>query len=106
MIDNDKLTKDELLLVYLLNHNNLQDHYVVPDIITEQGIQNALNCDLGHISRMIKKIEEKGYIFRTLSKIENKKRKRNVFFLTEEGLKVASELTNMSINSNLKNNTK
>ena len=78
-----------MLFLYLLNYNYLRDNYIVPDIITEQGIQKSLNCDLGLISRILNKNEKKGYITRSLLKISNKKRKQYAFFLTKEGLDFA-----------------
>ena len=60
---------------------HFRDKYAVPELLTEQGIQSVLNCDLGLISRILKKNEKKGYIYRTKSKIENKKRIQTVFFL-------------------------
>jgi len=96
--DGDNLTKEELLFLHLLDHNDCRGHYVVSGSITEQGIRKALDCDLSLISRMLKRNEEKGYIFRILSKVENKKRKQNAFFLTEDGIKIARELTELNFN--------
>jgi hypothetical protein len=86
-------TIEEQLFVYLLQYNNLQNNYVIPDLITQQGITNALDCDRSFISRLLRKNEREGLIFRKLIKIENKKRKQNAFFLTEEGIKYAFMLT-------------
>jgi hypothetical protein len=54
---------------------------------------------LGLISRLICKNEKKGYIYRELLKVENKKRKQNAFFLTNKGIKLATELTKYGSNS-------
>ena len=51
-----------------------------------------MKCDLGFISRILKKNEEKGLIERKSSRIKNKDRKQYTFFLTEKGLDYASEL--------------
>ena len=71
-------------------------------MITEQGIKSALDCDLSLISRLLKKNEKKGYIYRTLLKVANKKRKQNAFFLTEEGIKIANELSKIIFISDFK----
>jgi DNA-binding MarR family transcriptional regulator len=92
------LTKEELIFLHLLNYQNHRDHYVVPELITEKGIQSVVDCDLSLISRLLKKNEKRGYIYRTLSKVESKKRKQNAFFLTEEGIKIALELTKLNSN--------
>jgi DNA-binding MarR family transcriptional regulator len=91
-IEDNYFSKEELLFIHLLSHNRFRDHYVVSESITEQGIRSALDCDLSLISRILKRNEEKGYIFRSLSKVENKKRKQNAFFLTDEGVRIALEL--------------
>ena len=77
-----------------MDNQNEKDKYIVSFLITQQGIRNVLDCDLSLISRLLDKNEKMGYIYRTLSKIENKKRKQNVFSLTEEGLKIAFEINN------------
>ena len=41
------------------------------ELKTEKGIQMVLNCDIGLISRILKKLEKEGYIYRKLMKIEN-----------------------------------
>ncbi len=92
--DGGNLAKEELLFMHLLRNNHYRGHYIVPEVITEKGIKCALGCDLSLISRLLKKNEEKGYIYRVLSKVENKKRKQNAFFLTEEGVRIARELVN------------
>ena len=91
-IDNSKFSKEELLFLHLLNNIRYRNHYVVSESITEQGIRSAIDCDLSLISRILQRNEEKGYISRTLSKVESKKRKQNAFFLTDEGVRIALEL--------------
>jgi DNA-binding PadR family transcriptional regulator len=85
--------------LHLLHNNQNQEKYIVSEIITQKGIQSEINCGLGYISRILKKNEEDGYIYRTLMKIENKKRKQYAFFLTEEGLRFAEELRMKVMNS-------
>jgi DNA-binding PadR family transcriptional regulator len=86
------LTIEDNILLHLLENNFDQDEYIVLDSITEKGIQSSINCGLGYISRILKKNEEQGYIFRKLMRIENGKRKQYAFFLTKEGLKLAEKL--------------
>ena len=94
----EKLTKEDLLLIHLLNYNYHRDRYVVTELITEQGIQSVIACDLSLISRLLSKNEKKEYIYRKLLKIKNKKRKMCAFFLTERGEKIAKELTKLNLN--------
>jgi DNA-binding MarR family transcriptional regulator len=100
--DYQNLTKEQLMFLHLLKFNHQQDDFIVTDLITEQGIKNEINCTLGLVSRILKKNEEIGYIFRTKLKIVKCRRKQNVFFLTENGLIIATEIHKMA--KDLKNN--
>lgn len=85
-IDNNrKITKEELLFLHLLNFKYNHEDYVVSDMVTESGIQGAIDCDLGYISRLLKKNEKKGFIRREKLRIKNKYHIQNAFFLTIRG---------------------
>jgi DNA-binding MarR family transcriptional regulator len=88
------LTYEKFLFLHLLRNNYIKDNYIVPESITEKGIQKVLNCNLGHISRILKKNEKKGNIYRKLLRIEYRKRKQFAFFLTPKGIKVAEKFKN------------
>ena len=91
------LTIEQLIFLHLLKFNHQHDDSIVTALITEQGIKNELNCSLGFVSQLLKKNEDIGYIFRTKSKIVRSRKKQNVFFLTENGLKLAKEIQKMSL---------
>jgi hypothetical protein len=88
------------IFLHLLEKNSFKDKMIVPDELTERGISNSLNCTLGWISRILKKNEEEGIIFRTKSKIVKNKKKQNVFFLTENGVGIAKEIRKIILESN------
>jgi DNA-binding MarR family transcriptional regulator len=79
-----------------LNNEHQRDNYIASKLITQQGIKNILDCDLSLISRILKRNEDDGNIHKRLSKIENKKRKQYIYFLTEKGAKIALEITKLS----------
>jgi DNA-binding MarR family transcriptional regulator len=87
------LSTEDLLYLHLFENHN-QGKYIATEAITEKGIQKKLNCDIGLISRILKKNEEEGYIYRKVMKIENRKRKQNAFYLSDEGMERAEELHN------------
>jgi DNA-binding MarR family transcriptional regulator len=58
-------------------------------MVTQKGIQSALDCDLGYLSRLLKKNQKKGYIRREKVRSKDKFRILNGFFLTQRGEKVA-----------------
>ncbi|UCH88757.1 MAG: hypothetical protein JSV49_11010 [Thermoplasmata archaeon] len=88
----NNLTKEDLLFLHLLKNNRQRDNYIVTESLTQKGIQKELKCGLGLISRILIKNEKEDYICRKKLRIEDKKRKQNVYFLTDEGLKIAKEL--------------
>lgn len=89
-----KLSIENLLFLHLFENHN-QGKYIATEAITEKGIQKKLNCDIGLISRILKKNEEEGYIYRKMMIIENSKRKQNAFYLSDEGTERAEELRNI-----------
>lgn len=88
------LSKEDSLFLHLLKYNHFVDKCLISEVLTELGISNALNCDRSYISRLIKLNENKGNILRKSSRIMDNYRKQYAFFLTEKGLKIASELKN------------
>jgi DNA-binding MarR family transcriptional regulator len=95
-VNNSKknLTYEVSLFIHLLENDSNKYDQIVPESITEEGIQRVLNCDLGHISRILKKNEKKGYLYRKVLRVENKNRKLCAFFLTQEGIEIAKEIKN------------
>ena len=71
-------------------------------MITLGGIKKELDCDLGFLSRLMKKNEIDGLIFRIKVKIINKKRRQNVYFLTPKGMELANKIYNMMFESEFK----
>lgn len=86
------MTKEELLVIYLLNFNRYRDQFIKPEDITQKEIQRELNCNHGYLSRLLKESEKKGIVLKQKSRINNKERIQYVYFLTEKGIKYASEL--------------
>ena len=42
MSEKENLTKEELLLLHLLNYNNDHEDYMAPEQITMEGIKNVI----------------------------------------------------------------
>ena len=86
--------------MHLFNFGEDQIDYFAPESITQNGIQKILGCNKSHVCRIIKKNEEKKYIYRKKMKVEDHKRRLEVFFLTEDGreyvLKMKNSLTRIN----------
>ena len=92
-----KFTKEQLLYLHLSDYYSQRDKPIVSELITEKGIQSVINCNLSHISRILKKNIEEENIYCKLSQIENSNRKQKAFFLSEEGLRIALALKNSNL---------
>jgi DNA-binding MarR family transcriptional regulator len=103
-LKSSSLTKEELLFLHLFSLNHLKDSYVVSEELTEKGIQEELDCNLGLVSRILRKNEQEGNIIRMKSKILTKKRRQNVFFLTKSGMKIAQEIIELTNKPEFNNN--
>ena len=76
-------------------NNHQRDHFIVTKSITMQGICDIINCDLGYLSRILKKNESDGLLFSTKLNIKGENRKHKVYFLTEKGIKCSKEINEM-----------
>jgi len=85
-------TIEELIILHLENNYQNPENYFVSILLTEEGIQSEIGCSLCYISRILKKLEKEGYVYRKIMKIENTKRKHYVFFLTDKGFKLAEKI--------------
>jgi len=93
-----RISKEDLLFLHLFNHNDNVNEYIADYSQTEKGIKDALECDLGYISRLIKQNEKNGLIYRRKMRIKEESRKMDAFFLTGEGKKLAKELIGKKFN--------
>ena len=94
-----RFSKEELLFLHLLNHGSNQDDYAVTDMVTQEMISNALDCDIGYVSRLLKKNIKKGYIRCKKARTMNKHRLQNAYFLTIKGEKFALKINEFVNNS-------
>ncbi len=95
-----KITKEAELFLHLSGYNYNPANYVFSEMVTMKGIQSVLKCDLGYISRLLKKNRKKGYIRSEKVKVENKLRIQNGYFLTQRGEKVALKINEFVNNHN------
>ena len=55
--------KEEIKWFLNLHDNFFKNRPVAPEILTEQGIQKVLKCDLSLVSRILHKLEEQEFIY-------------------------------------------
>ena len=74
--------------------NSEKGKYSVTKELTQNGIQNIIDVDLSHVSRVLKRNEELGLIERKKIRINNGSRKQYAFFLTDKGLGLVKTILN------------
>ena len=90
------LTKDELVLLHILDNNNNNNHndYILPETNTVQGIQKGTKASLGYLSKILKRFEDNGLVEKKKSKIAGHKYKQYTYTLTEKGQEFTEILKN------------
>lgn len=83
---------DEQILLHILNFQEFEGEYKIPFSISQLGIAKMLNTTRSLVSYHIGKFKKKGMIKEKLGRIIGVPRKRKVYFLTEKGVKLGTDL--------------
>jgi len=90
-----KFSIKEKVLLHLLDYPETKEkigsseHALFPYHISQSGIADSVTAARGLISRVMKDLIEKGFAEEKLARVEGEKRRVNIYFLTDEGLKTA-----------------
>lgn len=90
-----KFSIKEKILLHLLDYPETKEkagsseHALFPYHISQSGIADSVTAARGLISRSINDLIEKGFAEEKLARVEGEKRRVNIYFLTDEGLKTA-----------------
>ncbi|MBU2531089.1 MAG: AAA family ATPase [Elusimicrobia bacterium] len=86
----------EKILLHLLDYPETKEkigsseHALFPYHISQSGIADSVTAARGLISRAMKDLIEKGFAEEKLARVEGEKRRVNIYFLTDEGLKTVA----------------
>jgi DNA-binding MarR family transcriptional regulator len=86
------LTEEEKVLLHLSKFRNYESRFEVPEDVTQVGIARATGLMRPNVSRSIQKLKAKGLVSESVLHVINIRRRRKVYFLTEEGLAYANKL--------------
>ncbi|MCK5559757.1 MAG: hypothetical protein KAJ51_04165, partial [Thermoplasmata archaeon] len=80
--------------MHLHSYRKYQSESQVPESVTQLGIATGVDISYTHVPRAVKRLQEQGLIIELMAHVDNQptSRRRKAYFLTERGLKIASEL--------------
>lgn len=93
-----KFSIREKVLLHLLDYpenkekSGYSEHALFPSDVSQDGIANSVIAARGLISRVLNDLIEKGFVEEKLARVEGKKRRVNIYFLTDEGLSTAKRI--------------
>jgi DNA-binding PadR family transcriptional regulator len=89
------------ILLYLLNYNSLRYKPELPLDLTQEGMANCFKTKQPRIAEALSRLREENGIEERTSYIENIKNRRRVYFLSNDGLNTAKEISNNLIKNGI-----
>lgn len=89
-----KFTVLDRIILHLYPYRKFQSEGLLPEPITQLGIASAVGISYSHVPRAVKSLQEQGLIVEVMAHIDDQptSRRRKAYFLTDQGLKIASKL--------------
>ncbi|MFH0815285.1 MAG: tetratricopeptide repeat protein [Methanobacteriota archaeon] len=88
------LTKQELILLHLLENQSSKKDYEIPWILTEIGIAGCLKLWVGNVSRYLGALYQKGFVTASKGRPHGGKSRFKYFTLTPSGLERSMNISN------------
>ena len=94
-----KLTVNDIVILHLLGYINYKIQSEVPFTVTQQGIADAVDINLSHVPRSVKRLaalklltELKAHVQASSDLKGSTTRKRKVYFLTDKGIRLGKKI--------------
>ena len=87
-----QFSSDQRTLLHLLEHQIPRNAYDAPHEITQSGIAAAIFVQRKHISRTLKKLEERGLVRFDLRHVDGDKQRKRTYELTPNGLEASQDI--------------
>ncbi|MEW5936228.1 MAG: helix-turn-helix domain-containing protein [Candidatus Thermoplasmatota archaeon] len=87
-----RITVASRILLHLQDYWLCADRPEFPLSVTQRGIADATGVLLTHVPRALKQLKKEGLVREASGHVEGERRRYKVYFLTEEGLRVAKGL--------------
>lgn len=86
------LTVADRMLLHLAPYYSLEDPYIFPPEMTQEGISEELGASRSYVARELKKLHECGHVRSSLARVAGAKKRMRVYCLTSTGLAEAGRL--------------
>lgn len=88
------LTLQEKVLLHLLDFKGLDDSFEFPIGVTQKGIAKNIGAQRKHMPRVLKKLEERGFVSEKRGRVKDSSQRMKVYLLTWNGISKANEIKN------------
>lgn len=86
------LTLQEKVLLHLLDFKGLDDSFEFPIGVTQKGIAKNIGAQRKHMPRVLKKLEERGFVSEKRGRVKDSSQRMKVYLLTWNGISKANEI--------------
>jgi DNA-binding MarR family transcriptional regulator len=87
-----ELSTEQRVLLHISRFTGNDSQWEAPYELSQAGISASLGIPQSSISRALKSLKEKGWVYDRTMYIKGEKRKKSAYFLTETGLKEAEDI--------------
>jgi DNA-binding MarR family transcriptional regulator len=93
-LDKRLFTVNERVLLHLKESGSTGHSLDLPAPMTQDGIADALDIRVNHVSRAVKGLQKQGCVREAVSRVKGEVRRRKIYLVTEEGMAVANRVLN------------
>ncbi len=86
------LTLQEKALLHLLDFKGLDDNFEFPIGVTQKGIAKNIGAQRKHMPRVLRKLEERGFVTEKRGRVKDSSQRMKVYLLTWNGISKANEI--------------
>ncbi len=91
-LDKRLFTVNERILLHLKESGSASQSIDLPAPMTQEGIANALEIRVNHVSRAVKGLQKQGCIREATARVKGEIRKKKIYLITEDGMAVANNV--------------
>ncbi|UCG67941.1 MAG: winged helix-turn-helix domain-containing protein [Thermoplasmata archaeon] len=96
------MTLQEKTMLHLLNFKDLDDCFEFPMGVAQKGIANSIGAQRKHMPRVLKKLEEKGFVTEKKGRVKGSSQSMKIYLLTWSGISKANEVKKFVENGKIK----
>lgn len=86
------LTLQEKAMLHLLDFKGLDDSFEFPIGVTQKGIAKKIGAQRKHMPRVLKKLEERGFVSEKRGRVKDSSQRMKVYLLTWNGISKANKI--------------